>query len=112
MSSPVAARPSSCRGWRTDDRGTAAAAAKSMSSYPTIATSSGTVMDLRVISCSTPSASGSLAQKMAVGRCAADISAIFAAAARPAATVNAGVSTTARLAGSRPARESARRAPS
>ena len=41
-SSSAARRPSSWRGLRTEDSGTAAAAAKSMSSYPTIAKSSGT----------------------------------------------------------------------
>ena len=42
--SSAATLPSRCRGWRTEVSGTAAAPANSMSSYPTMARSSGTRM--------------------------------------------------------------------
>ena len=56
------------RGWRTEVSGTAAAAAKSMSSKPTMARSSGTRSAGEVACWSRPSATRSLAQKTAVGR--------------------------------------------
>ena len=55
--------------------------------------SRGTRIRRSVISCSTPSASRSLAQKTAVGRSAGGSSAISAPACRPAATVSVGVTT-------------------
>lgn len=61
-------RPSSRRGCRTEVNGTAAAAAKSISSKPTMASCSGTLMPMPMHCCRSPRASRSLAQKAAVGR--------------------------------------------
>ena len=66
-SSPAAIWPISADGWRTEDSGTAAAPANSMSSYPMIAISPGTDTPAAYSACSTPSASRSLAQNTAVG---------------------------------------------
>ena len=74
--------------------------------------SSGTRILLRVISCSTPSAIRSLAQNTAVGLAAAGSAAISPPAFCPAATLSAPASITGRLSGDRPARASARSAPS
>ena len=74
--------------------------------------SSGTRMWLRVISCSTPSAIRSFAQKTAVGRDDAGIAAIDAPARCPAKTFSASVSITMRSSAATPTRRSARSAPS
>ena len=90
-SSSAPRRPSSARGCRTDDSGTAAPAANSMSSYPTTAMSSGTRSPWAVSPARTPSATRSLAAKTAVGRWASGRATSSSAAARPAAVVSAGV---------------------
>ena len=62
-----------------------------MSSYPTIAMSSGTRSPWVVSPARTPSATRSLAAKTAVGRWASGRATSSSAAARPAAVVSAGV---------------------
>ena len=103
--------PRSWRGWRTLVNGTAAMDANSMSSYPTIARSSGTASPRRLASCSTPSASMSLAQKTAVGRSSAGSSRIRAAALRPSCAESQSVSTTTSASSGSPASPSAASAP-